>query len=104
MTMNIRLIIPNVYSPAGLAGPEVETNVGRYLARIADIAGGFTSWQGMGGWTAADGSYITELVTIVDVDDSSGNTIGQWRLLATDICRDLNQNSVYLRIDGHVES
>jgi hypothetical protein len=93
--MNIRIIIPNCNRNTS---PLVA-----YGSRIADIAGGFTSWQGIGGWKDSQGALIIEPVTIVEASHGNRGEIGQWRLLAADIARDLNQDCVYLAIDGKVE-
>jgi hypothetical protein len=94
--MNVRLIITEC------------DDIHPYLSRIADIAGGFTSWQGVGGWKDSHGQLEVEPVTIVDCtyDElyrSEGETEDCFRDIARDIARDLNQDCVYLAIDGEVE-
>jgi hypothetical protein len=104
--MNIRLIIPN-------CNRNVSPLVA-YRKRIADIAGGFTAWQATGGWIGGNGLCV-ELVTVFDCSvavyyGQSRRTclnvpkpIQLFRQLAADIARDLNQDCVYLSIDGVVE-
>jgi hypothetical protein len=101
--MNVRLIITEC------------DDIHPYLSRIADIAGGFTSWQGVGGWKDSHGQLEVEPVTIVEcIIDDCGDRIGNmqlgadiiradFRLLAQTIAKDLNQDCVYLAIDGVVE-
>jgi hypothetical protein len=121
--MNIRLIIPNTFTEPG---EDAQTGkpctlktcfrpLDKYGSRIADIAGGFTSWVGIGGWKDSQGALIVEPVTIVECSiDECGDRIGNmqlgadiiradFRLLARDIAKDLHQDCVYLSIDGVVE-
>jgi hypothetical protein len=99
--MKIRLIVPN-------CNRNTRPLVAYGLA-IADIAGGFTATQGTGGWISPDGTLIVEPVTVFDcsmADDasySSDHGIGAIRQLASNICRELRQQSVYLEVDGVVE-
>lgn len=100
--MNIRLIIPQQNKA------KVYVNVARYLPRIANIAGGFTSWEGQGGWKDSQGQLIVEPITIVEAslnDSAELNSfnVGTFRLLAQCIARDLGQDCVYLSVDGVVE-
>lgn len=100
--MQIRLIIPQQNRA------KVYANVAPYLSRVADIAGGFTSWEGQGGWKDSQGLLIVEPIIIVEADyDNSGKVdtviVQTCRDLAQDIARDLDQDCVYLEIDGKVE-
>ena len=98
--MQVRLIIPNVSD---------DTQIALYEEAIADIAGGFTSWQGVGGWKDENGDLIVEYVTVVDTSLQGGDcmptslALSDLRYLAKRIARELNQKSVYLSIDGKVE-
>ena len=102
--MKIRLIVPN----CGLVNGKV-TAITDYGPRIADIAGGFTATPAVGGWKNAQGELIVEPVTVFDIalaDDasySSDHGVGAIRQLATHIRRELDQDCVYLEIDGVVE-
>jgi hypothetical protein len=116
--MNIRLIIPNQYDN-GSNGYHHADPIGLYGKRIADIAGGFTSWTGIGGWKDSQGVLESEPVTIVEasvpklpnngplsrrMEQENVNARTEcFRQLAADIAKDLNQDCVYLSIDGEVE-
>ena len=120
--MRIRLIVPN--QPADDPSIVVDT-IGNYGPRLAEICGGFTATQGTGGWINADGALIQEPVTVFDcsifeqnealLDDSEraasiehnqNNKLRAWqrlRRLAKRVARDLNQERVYLELDGVVD-
>jgi hypothetical protein len=86
--MNVRIIIPK-WSKA-------------YLAQIATIAGGFTSWQGTGGWNDSKGNLIVEPVTIVDIDTDT-EKIDSLRAIARQVAIDQVQECVFFSINGVVE-
>ena len=97
--MNVRLIIP--YDSIGDC-------LRLYDKAIADIAGGFTSWQGTGGWKDYNGNLIVEPITVVDCHyENSGKVdiviVECFRNLAKRIAQDLRQECVYLAIDGKAE-
>lgn len=101
--MQVRLIIP---------GHDTSTPGNRYLRylhEIADIAGGFTSWHGIGGWRSDKGYLVIEPVTIVDCNLVNSywqlpeEGVDRFRVLAQQIAHDFRQEYVYLRIDGKVE-
>ena len=98
--MKVRLIVPNasrVVSPLVAYGPV-----------IADIAGGFTATQAIGGWKDDTGKLIVEPVTVFDCDAedyfaNGKSTLLAFRTLAKKIGRELNQRRVYHSFDGKVE-
>jgi hypothetical protein len=96
--MHVRLIIPGIPDPCS-----------DYLTRVVNIAGGFTTWQGIGGWKDGQGRLIIEPITIVEISFDSGGGLSdevaadRFRHLATDIAKDLRQDCVYLAIDNVVE-
>lgn len=99
--MNVRLIIPDTIHNG---------NTDDYLREIADIAGGFTATQGIGGWKDDKGNLVVEPVTIVDIAvgfQEHGLSVRvqliQLRNLAKTIARDLYQTCVFLSIDGKAE-
>jgi hypothetical protein len=75
---------------------------------VAQIAGGYTSWEGIGGWISPEG-LLEEPVLIVeaslanDAAYSSEHGLGALRQLAHDICRDEKQDCVFLSFNGKVE-
>lgn len=109
--MKIRLIVPHCVQPSG----DRTNPVTVYGEHIADIAGGFTATQAVGGWKDDSGELIVEPVTVFDCHDDvpadGYNRVvnppvdcrDDWRDLARDIARDLNQTCVYLEIDGVVD-
>jgi hypothetical protein len=91
--MKIRLIV----SHCGDCGKPLAN----YGPAIADIAGGFTAFQAIGGWKDDKGELIVEPVTVFDcfvVPD--GVVCGKFYDLAKRIARELHQDCVYLEIDG----
>jgi hypothetical protein len=74
-----------------------------YAPRIASIAGGFTAFPAVGGWVDAAGKLIVEPVTVFDCFDYTNGSAELFRDLARRIRQDLNQDCVYLSIDGEVE-
>lgn len=115
--MNVRLIVPNHHGRCDrnckvFPCPEP---IATYGKAIADIAGGFTATQGIGGWIGpgAPGEpnkLVVEPVTVFDcfIDDSCylPGPLGKaedFRNLAKQIASDLHQDCVYLSIDGKVE-
>ena len=115
--MNIRLIVPcNWQSPSVPSGEQTKysrtfpDNVEYWGRTIAGITGGFTATQGTGGWIDGHGQLIVEPVTVFDCYDPAETVpelvrahADDWRLLAAQIARELNQDCVYLEIDGKVE-
>jgi len=95
--MQIRLIVPNVEwtgSPVQAYGPA-----------IADIAGGFTATQAVGGWKDSNGNLVVEPVTVFDCDitqfvQARSDIEAQFRDLARRIGWELSQDCVYLSING----
>jgi hypothetical protein len=107
--MKIRLIVPVNYQ-AEAGGPTVQAcPTQTYGPAIADIAGGFTATQATGGWKDAVCGLVIEPVTVFDcsVEPVHGSHYVRlaafFRLLAKRIARELNQDCVYLEIDGQVE-
>jgi len=81
-----------------------------YGKAIANIAGGFTAMQAYGGWIDGNDNLIQEPVTVFDIDIdtkplgwSENRPTDKFRDLARQICQDLAQDCVYLRVDGKVE-
>jgi len=106
--MQIRLIVPNLALQPGQEPDEtmeLTYPVEKYGPAIADIAGGFTASQAVGGWMNVVGKLIQEPVTVFDIDLAEHDTTGRILLqtLAKRICQELSQDCVYLRIDGEVE-
>ena len=99
-TMQVRLMVPNAsrsVSPLVAYGPA-----------IADIAGGFTATQAIGGWKDDGGFLVVEPVTVFDCSVSDffvngKSTLLAFRTLAKKIGRELNQKCVYHSFDGKVE-
>jgi hypothetical protein len=104
--MQIRIIIPNNVALYPLCcNGEWITPIQAYGQAIADIAGGFTSWQGIGGWKDSHGVLVVEPITIVEVNTETRKVDIpiDLRLLAQRIARELSQECVYLAIDGKAE-
>ena len=106
--MQIRLIVPNCNRNT--------SPIVAYGKRLAEIAGGFTAFQAVGGWIDNQGQLIQEPVTVFDaslsdeyvsVNASSGQAsvgpVARFRDLAKHVRRELNQECVYLSFDGQVE-
>ena len=106
--MNVRLIIP--INSALSTCPHDPTP---YLRTIANIAGGYTSYRGQGGWINSMGLLVEEPVTIVDCNIQSHTDWGlspvaigcvkAFRALARTIAVELSQECVFLSIDGKAE-
>jgi len=102
--MKIKLIVPNSFTDE--IGRIWESPIESYGREIAGIAGGFTRYPAEGGWLDGNGKLIQELVTAFDVyanDIFSQQYTNHFRDLAKRIARELNQECVYLEIDGKVE-
>lgn len=102
--MQVRLIVPI----AGRRPGFYPVNV--YGKQIASIAGGFTATQATGGWIDDQGNLIVEPVTVFDCSISEDcylpgplGKANDFRNLAKKIAQELNQDCVYLSIDGAVE-
>jgi hypothetical protein len=100
--MKIRLIVPNYNRNT--------SPIVAYGSLIADIAGGFTATQAVGGWKDDQGQLIVEPVTVFDIAamDRPHATFptlveSDMHNLAKQIARELFQTCVYLEIDGVVE-
>jgi hypothetical protein len=100
--MKVRLIVPNVNRNT--------TPVVAYGSCIANIAGGFTASQAIGGWKDDKGELIVEPVTVFDCilprdwNEFMGCLASSsFQCLAAVIARELHQDCVYLEIDGTVE-
>ena len=93
--MKIRLIVPNCNRGTS---PLVA-----YGRTIAEIAGGFTASQATGGWKDDRGDLIVEPVTVFDCNVvPDGKVCERFHNLAQEIAAELNQDCVYLEIDGFV--
>ena len=108
--MNVRLIIPwcAVDKLGSSPGCECSQHQAKYLRKIADIAGGYTSYRGHGGWIDDNGKLVEEPVTIVDCNISQftraySDIAYAFRTLAKTIARELSQDCVFLSIDGKAE-
>jgi hypothetical protein len=110
--MKIRLIVPVKYRGNDGTNPIVTIDpVARYGGEIAEIAGGFTATQAMGGWIDGSNLLVVEPVTVFDCHyDALGQTqaarfsvVDTFQDLARRIARELRQECVYLEIDGEVE-
>jgi hypothetical protein len=117
--MNVRLIAPNRWTDRNRPIKEVcrskviEVNpVEVYGKAIANIAGGFTAYQAIGGWINGAGELCVEPVTVFDCSIDStfpvDSAAPEWasdtfRDLARRIARELRQDCVYLSINGKVE-
>lgn len=99
--MVIRLIVPTVN--CGLGKPL--DAIREYGPTIADIAGGFTATQAIGGWKDESGRLIMEPVTVFDcaIAEPNTNHVLAFRDLAKRIAQELTQDCVYLAFDGEVE-
>jgi hypothetical protein len=93
--MQVRLIVPTV----------LNNPIARYGKAIAEIAGGFTATQAIGGWIDDNGALIVEDVTVFDcyADDELDIAKDDWRCLALLVAVELRQTSVYLSFDGKAE-
>ena len=77
---------------------------GHLRARLADLFGGFTSWQGLGFWRGPDGHEYYEPVTIYEVasnDESAGRY--DFRAVALAAGAMMKEKAVYVVIDGVAE-
>lgn len=122
--MKIRLIVPNWFHyPNDPQGDRRQSfPLETWGRRIATIAGGFTSTQGIGGYIRCDsGAYEMDDVTIFDVTLSAEqiamhlaahreDIVNMFRRIANTFRRIAHmiagavfQESVYLEIDGVVE-
>jgi len=103
--MNVRLIIPDLKDEAYFRNSYIEDK----LKAIANIAGGYTSYRGHGGWIDSKGLLVEEPITIVDcsLEDCQRNwsrpIAPLFRQLARTIARELSQECVFLSIDGKAE-
>jgi hypothetical protein len=115
--MKIRLIVPNWFHHPNDV-PNAKRNsfpLETWGYRLATIAGGFTSTQGIGGYIRCDnGEYEMDDVTIFDVTLSADQIVTHLAAHREDIANTFRriahmiaganfQESVYLEIDGKVE-
>ncbi len=106
--MQVRLIVPDYIGSKLQESRHIDT-VLEYGSDIARIAGGFTATHAIGGWIDDGGKLIQEPVTVFDVDiweftQARSVIEGRFRALALRVCAELEQECVYLRIDGEVET
>ena len=99
--MHIRIIIPECHINI-LTG---------YLHRLTRLCGGYMMWKGQGGWIddskEGDEAMCEEPITIVDCYWQSNFTAALQKMQLVSLCiniaNDLDQESVYLSIDGKVQ-
>jgi len=77
--------------------PTEEAALERVEIALANIAGGWTATDGLGGWLSADGAYYREPVRLYAIDTDAPNyALPQLHRLADWLAIELQQQAVYL--------
>ena len=101
MNHKIGLIIPSTVNVNEAASPEtVKKWVTCAKVQFAELFGGFTSHNAVGGWMSAQG-LVEEPVTVVAsfTDDHGLSKLGQVKAFAAKMGRALSQEAVALEVD-----
>lgn len=101
----IALFIPSTIHVSEFAAPELIAQwIKRAKIEFAELFGGFTSYEALGGWMSAQG-LVEEPVTVVSsfTDDNGLDHLGEVRLLAEELAMALFQEAVAIEIDSQME-
>ena len=105
MNHKIGIIIPSTVNVNEAASPEIVTKwVKCAKTRFAELFGGFTSHNAMGGWMSAQG-LVEEPVTVVAsfTDDHGLKRLGEVKSFAAKMGRALGQEAVAVEVDHSLQ-
>jgi hypothetical protein len=105
MNHKIGLIIPSTVNVNEAASPEtVKKWVRCAKVQFAELFGGFTSHNAVGGWMSAHG-LVEEPVTVVAsfTDDHGLNRLGEVKAFAAKMGRALSQEAVAVEVDHSLQ-
>lgn len=106
MNHKIALVIPSTTNVHETASPET---VGKWVkcakTKFAELFGGFTSHNAVGGWMSPVHGLIEEPVTVVAsfTDDQGLKRLGDVKAFASKMARALSQEAVALEVDHRLE-
>ena len=106
MNHKIGVIIPSTTNVSEAASPET---VSRWVkcakTQFAELFGGFTSHNAVGGWMSPVHGLVEEPVTVVSsfTDDSGLNRLGEVKAFARKMARALSQEAVAVEVDHSLE-
>jgi len=97
-----------VYIPSTVNGnqPAPAAKIARWVREakiaLASLFGGFTAYNGEGGWYSPEHGLIEEKVTIVQAftDEAGLERVGKLRELAKEMASDMGQEAVSLEVNG----
>lgn len=106
MNHKIAVIIPSTVNANKAASPET---VGKWVrcakTQFAELFGGFTSHNAVGGWLSPEHGLIEENVTVVSsfTDDHGLNRLGDVKAFAAKMGRALAQEAVAIEVDHSLQ-
>lgn len=104
MNHKIAVIIPSTVNVNQTASTEIVTKwVKSAKEQFAELFGGFTSHSAVGGWMSAQG-LVEEAVTVVAsfTDDAGLKRLGEVKVFAARMAKDMSQEVVSLEVDNHL--
>ena len=105
MNHRIGIIIPSTVNVNEAASPET---VGKWVkcakVQFAQLFGGFTSHNAVGGWMSAQG-LVEEPVTVVAsfTDDNGLKRLGDLKAFAAKMAKALSQEAVAVEVDSSLQ-
>lgn len=102
MNHKIAVIIPSTVNANEAASPEtVRKWVKCAKTQFAQLFGGFTSHNAVGGWLSPEHGLIEENVTVVSsfTNDHGLNRLGEVKAFASKMARALSQEVVAVEVD-----
>ncbi len=106
MNHKISVIIPSTVNANEAASSEtVNKWVRSAKTQFAELFGGFTSQNAVGGWLSPKHGLIEENVTVVSsfTDDHGLNHLGEVKAFAAKMGRALSQEAVALEVDHSLQ-
>jgi len=106
MNHKIAVIIPSTMHANEAASPET---VGKWVKcakkQFAQLFGGFTSHNAVGGWLSPEHGLIEENVTVVSsfTDDRGLNRLGEVKAFASKMATALSQEAVAVEVDHSLQ-
>ena len=105
MNHKIGIVIPSTINVNEVASPET---VGKWVrcakVQFAELFGGFTSHNAVGGWMSAHGLVEEPVTVVASFTDANGlKRLGDVKAFASKMAKALSQESVAVEVDSSLQ-